>query len=209
VCLLRDVGVPFWANFFSLVIQPVHFSSPFHLCANAIRKCVPVVDLCPHSLRLPRLIISLRYPDVNSIGIAHLPAVAPRSMRLRVVMHHSPTTSILESQCFGTGSLLTFVGMSTSTGRSGPISTKNHADKPAINCVGPYRTAYENSEVTVILSRGYPFDQGFRTCQDIRSSQKRPMRPLSGHLCVVFADRIVTLALFLRKMPGTLDLLCK
>lgn len=142
----------------------MHFSSPFHLCANAIRKCVPV-DLYPHSLRLRRLIISLRYLDVNNVGIAYLPAVAPRSMRLRVVTHHPPTTNILDSQCFGTGSLTTLVGMSTSTGRSGPISTKNHADKPAINCsVGPYRTAYENSEVTVILSRGYPFDQGFRTC---------------------------------------------
>ena len=64
-----------------------------------------------------------------------------------------------------------------------PICTKNRADEPTIPAWVSYRTAYENHEVTVISSRGYPFDQGFRTCQGIRSSQKRPMRQLSRHLC--------------------------
>jgi hypothetical protein len=65
---------------------------------------------------------------------------------------------------------------------------ERHAAKHGVPYVGSYRTAYENREVTVILSRGYrvPFDQSFRTCQNIRSSQKRPIRHPTGHPCVIF-----------------------
>lgn len=73
------------------------------------------------------------------------------------------------------------------------VSAKRHAAEPGVPYIGSHSTAYKNREVIVILSRGYrvPFDQSFRTCQNFRSSQKRPIRHPSGHPCVIFADTIV------------------
>jgi hypothetical protein len=179
----------------------VYCSSPFHLCATVIRKRVPV-DLYPHSLRLPRLVISLRYLDVNNVGITYLPSVAPRSTRLRLVTHHSPTTNILDGRCFGTGSVSTFVGMSTSAGRSGSITMKHPADKPAITSQVHIVQLTKPTRSPLSCHAATP---SIKVSEHARTSDlARNVRwDISQDTSVSFSlTGLYTLALFLRKMPA-------
>jgi hypothetical protein len=118
----------------------MYFSSPSNSFATVIKSCVPVV-LRPHSLPSSQ---SLRYLDVNNVGITYLLAMSLRSTRLTA--HHVSTPSI--------GQMASWQRTVSAFARVS-VCAKRRAAEPDVPCVRSYRAAYKNREVIVILSRGY------------------------------------------------------
>jgi hypothetical protein len=177
--------VPFWANVFSTPACLLLIVFPF------MRHRHQILCSCWLTPAFAPLIISLRYFDVNNVGITYL-VVVLRSTRL------TARSSCSNTQCIGhlvswQHTISTLIEVSTQLYIYQHPQNVMQISKSAAPCVGSYLTAYANCEVIVILSRGYrlPFDQSSRTCQHIRSSQKRQIRQPSGRSCVVFSDRIV------------------